>query len=346
MPYETFTPVDFALDERFRQWVRNPTIETIAFWEDFLNQHPQQRTGVAEARQLVAGLKVNVTPATPEQLAKLWSRIRAETNADSRPAKQSGRVLSLWTSVPLLRRAAVWSGLLLLAGLVWYRFGPDQTIRYETAYGETRTVSLPDGSVVTLNGHSTLTVAVRWQQAEDREVTLHGEAFFAVAKQKAADGHYVKFRVSTPGLRIDVLGTRFNVNHRRQTTEVVLQEGRVQVLADNPSDRGSARPALMKPGQMLTYSEITHQITKAPVDAAAVVAWQKRLLIFSNRPVADIIQTITDNYGIDVKINSPTLAQRRFSGSFPADSVDVFFEKLEKLYGVTVRETNRRYIID
>ena len=120
----------------------------------------------------------------------------------------------------------------------------------------------------------------------------------------------------------------------------------MQVLADNPSERGPARPALMKPGQMLTYSETSHRITKAPVNADAVVAWQKRLLIFSNRPVADIIQTITDNYGIDVKINNPTLAERRFSGSFPADLGDIFFEKLEKLYGVTVRQTNRRYIID
>gem|GEM_PF-3665219 len=119
MPYETFTPVDFALDERFRQWVRNPTLETIVFWEDFLNQNPQQRTAVAEARQLVAGLKVNTTPATPQQLAQLWSRNRAETDANSRPIRQPERVLPLRTNAPLLRRAAVWDGLLLIAGLAW-----------------------------------------------------------------------------------------------------------------------------------------------------------------------------------------------------------------------------------
>ncbi len=344
--YKTFTSVDFALDERFREWVKKPTPASNTFWSEFLRQYPHQHATMAEARQLVAGLKVNVSSATPEQLAQLWNRISVETDARLPTSVQSDRVIKRWLIAPLLRRAAMGAGLLLLAGLAWYRFGPEDTTRYATAYGETRTVSLPDGSVVTLNGHSTLTVANHWQQGEDRNVTLNGEAFFVVAKQKAPNGRLVKFRVKTPGLAIDVLGTRFNVNYRRQTTEVVLQEGHVRVLPASATGQEDARPALMQPGEMLTYSETSHRLTKTAVDADAVVAWQKRLLIFSNRPVADIIQMITDNYGIDVDIRNQAVGARRFSGSFPADSVAVFFEKLEKMYGVTVRQTGRRYSID
>lgn len=346
MPYETFTSVDFALDESFRLWVLKPTPKRDAFWSEFLEQHPHQRLTLVEARQLVADLNVNVRPPKPEQLAQLWTRIKAETDALSPESAPPDWVINRWSGAPWLRWAAVWAGLLVLAGLAWYRFGPDDTTRYETAYGETRTVSLPDGSVVTLNGHSALTVANNWPQAEDREVTLTGEAFFAVAKQQAANGRPVKFRVKTPGLVVEVLGTRFNVNHRRQTTEVVLQEGRVRVLPDNAPGQAYARPTLMKPGEMLTYSETSHRLVRATVNVNAVVAWKQRLLIFSNRPVADIIRTISDNYGIEVDIHNQTLAARRFSGSFPADSVAVFFEKLEKMYDVTVRQSGQRYRID
>ena len=246
-----------------------------------------------------------------------------------------------------MRRAAVGVGLLLLAGLAYYQFGYDPAIRYETAYGETKTVTLPDGSVITLNGHSALTLLGNWTEPGNREVALTGEAFFAVTKQKIGGGQPVKFRVRTTGLHIDVLGTRFNVNHRRNKTEVVLEEGRVQVSGDEAAnDPAASRPTMMLPGDMLTYSEANHRLTKVGVDPQTVISWREKLLIFNDKPIKEIVGLLADTYGIQVEFRNQELVSKRFSGSVPTDSVGVFFKKLEKLYGVSVRQTEGRYIIE
>lgn len=349
MPYETFTAIDFALDEQFRRWVKSPTTETNDFWTSFGAQHPDKRATIGEARLLVSRLTVNGKTASPEQLQQLWSRIQDETqlNTANRLADRT-RIVPLWGNwAKPMRRAAVWAGLLLLAGVAWYQFGYDPTIRYQTAYGETKTVTLPDGSVVHLNGHSTLTLREDWHEQANREVVLAGEAFFAVTKQEAADGQPIRFQVRTTGLRIDVLGTRFNVNHRRNKTEVVLEEGRVEVSGDDVADDlATNRPTVMQPGDMLTYSETSHRLTKVAVDPKTIVSWQDKLLIFTDKPVAEIGLILSDSYGLQVEFRNQEVAARRFSGSVPTDSVGVFFKKLEKLYGVSVRQTGRRYIIE
>lgn len=349
MPYETFTAVDFALDDSFRRWVKSPTTETNEFWASFVAQHPDRQATLMEARLLVSRLTVNVETASPEQLQQLWSRIQDETHPNTTDllADQT-RVVPLWRNwARPMRRAAVWVGLLLLAGVAWYQFGYDPTTRYQTSYGETKTVTLPDSSVVSLNGHSTLTLREDWNEQANREVALAGEAFFAVTKRGTADGQPVKFRVRTTGLRIDVLGTRFNVNHRRNKTEVVLEEGRVEVSGDDVSDDlATNRPTVMQPGDMLTYSETSHRLTKVAVDPKTIISWRDKLLIFKDKPVAEIVLILSDSYGLQVEFRNREVAARRFSGSVPTDSVGVFFKKLEKLYGVSVRQTGQRYIID
>lgn len=348
MPYETFTAIDFALDERFRRWVKSPTPETSDFWTSFVAQHPHRRDIVLEARLLVSRLTVNVEAASPEQLEQLWSRIQDETQLTTTKQTDYILVVPLWRNwAAPMRRAAVWAGLLLLAGFAYYQFSDDPATRYETAYGETKTVTLPDGSVVTLNGHSVLTLPGDWTEPGNREVTLVGEAFFAVTKRKTVTGQPIKFRVRTTGLHIDVLGTRFNVNHRRNKTEVVLQEGRVQVSGDDAtSNPASSRPTVMLPGDMLTYSETSHRLTKATVSPESFISWQNKLLIYKNKPVFEIAQALSDSYGIQVDFRNQDVADKRFSGSIPTDSVGIFFEKLEKLYGVSVRQTGGHYVVE
>jgi ferric-dicitrate binding protein FerR (iron transport regulator) len=153
--------------------------------------------------------------------------------------------------------------------------------------------------------------------------------------------------VRTTGLRIDVLGTRFNVNHRRNKTEVVLQEGRVQVSGDettnDPAINGST---VMRPGDMLTYSEMSHRLTKTIINPETIISWKDKLLIFKDKPIVEIVQILSDTYGIQVDFRNQSIAAKRFSGSVPTDSVGIFFEKLEKLYGVSIRQTGQRYVID
>src|SRR5690606_24206533 len=87
---------------------------------------------------------------------------------------------------------------------------PTDTLVLTTPHGGTYGVTLPDGSKVWLNAGSTLTYPSRFN-AEERVVSLEGEAYFEVRKSQTPAGG-MPFRVFTKGQTIEVLGTVFNVS--------------------------------------------------------------------------------------------------------------------------------------
>lgn len=354
MHYTTYSAVDFALDEQFRRWVISPTHEQEAYWQSFLEKHPEQQAVIDEARALVSRVRVNVETAAPETLQRMWATIQQAPPTDYVPGEADTPVIPLadparriWWQSAAVRVAAGLAGLLLLGGLLYRQLRPADLIQYQTAFGKTQSVTLPDGSVVRLNGNSKLTVAPDWHEQETRSVTLDGEAFFSVKKQQTVGGQPVKFRVQTPDLTVEVLGTQFNVSHRRDQTEVVLREGRVQISETQRSPSPvNAQPTLMQPGERVTYSARSHRLEKQAVDTRLFTSWQDNLLIFKDTPVATIAQRLQDSYGLRIDIRAAGLGQRKFSGSIPTNSVPLFFDKLEKLYGVTVRQEAGQYVID
>lgn len=104
---------------------------------------------------------------------------------------------------------------------------------------------LPDHSRVTLNANSRVTYYEETHPQPVREVFLEGEAFFSVVHQERASP--VPFIVRTPDLTVQVLGTEFNVNTRRGRTQVVLDDGQIELQL--PSEQKAA----MKPGDLVEY---------------------------------------------------------------------------------------------
>lgn len=106
-----------------------------------------------------------------------------------------------------------------------------------TSNGETYQVRLPDGSAVWLNAASSLTYSAKLIQNGKRSVTLSGEAYFQVTKDKSHP-----FVVSTAGQQVEVLGTHFNVNAYADEpiTATTLVEGSVKVSSG--SDQQMLKP--------------------------------------------------------------------------------------------------------
>ena len=353
MKYVTYSAVDFATDENFRRWVTDPTPGSDAYWQLFLANHPDQQAVIDEARSLVSRIRVSVELASPETVQRMWTVVReahsndvahhsTQASANDAPIIPLGGTSRRWWQTVTVRGAAIAAGLLVLGGLLYRPFLAEKARTYHTDFGKKQTITLPDGSVVTLNGNSTLTVLPGWDEQAGRNVNLDGEAFFSVANKQTSGGQSVKFRVKTTDLTVEVVGTQFNVSRRRNKTDVVLQEGRVQIT----EAATNAAPTLMQPGERVTYSAQSHVLVKKTVDTWLFTSWQANLLIFRETPIADITRQLEDGYGLHIELRNATIGQRRFSGSVPTDSVTSFFTKLEKLYGVTVRRESGRYVIN
>jgi len=108
----------------------------------------------------------------PEQIAQ--AEVRFWEQAEAQPYRRQWLTMPRWNWV-----AAACVSLIALAGALWWY--DQQPVTISTAFGETRTIRLPDGSHVTLNAHSTLSYPRHWDSGQARQVWLQGEAFFWVS---------------------------------------------------------------------------------------------------------------------------------------------------------------------
>ena len=121
---------------------------------------------------------------------------------------------------------------------------------------------LPDGSVATLDAHSTLSYQPFGPAS--RELSLHGAALFAVAHDAARP-----FTVEAGGFRTTALGTRFRVVSRAGgRVSVRLLRGRVVVRASAAS-AFAMQPQYLTPGRELSADTRTQQVRLGAFDSVA-----------------------------------------------------------------------------
>ncbi|MFC3157313.1 FecR family protein [Chryseobacterium arachidis] len=87
---------------------------------------------------------------------------------------------------------------------------------------EKKMFSLPDGTKITLEPQSELTLAKDFG-SKTRNVSFTGKAFFSVAKNKN-----LPFIVDAKGFKVQVLGTQFTLD-QKENNKVYLKEGKVKV---------------------------------------------------------------------------------------------------------------------
>jgi transmembrane sensor len=216
---------------------------------------------------------------------------------------------------------------------------PLATQSFRTAVGQQATVTLPDGSVVTLN---TDTQVHTRADADRRLVYLDkGQAFFKVAHDRRHP-----FIVSAAGRTVTALGTAFDVRLENGGVKVVLVEGKVRVESKAPSpalkSAGSpqATPTIapvqqateMSAGSELVASNNADwRLTR--VDTARETSWLRRQIVFDDDTLGDIVAEMNRYTEHTMVVDDPSLARRRLSGIYTVGDLAAFSEAL-KGYGV------------
>lgn len=150
--------------------------------------------------------------------------------------------------------------LLIGALAFWIFYNPIPFKEVRADFSQQNHVILPDGSSVILNGNSSVRFKESSSTDEDREVWINGEGFFDV-KHTLQDQKFI-VHVSD-AINVQVLGTRFNVKIRRGKTEVMLEEGKVQM---NLNQAGIPDTVTLKPNQLVTIEK--QILTKTQVNSA------------------------------------------------------------------------------
>lgn len=212
----------------------------------------------------------------------------------------------------------------LAVGFGIYRYTSKTTtpqapaVAYTTAQTEDtqQTVPLADGTVVTLNAHTTLRYPHTFSGAT-REVYLEGEAFFSVAKDAAHP-----FKIYTGTVTTQVLGTSFNVRSTSKRVTVSVATGKVQV-GDGSQEH------IVLPNNKLTYYIEARQVEKSTANLAKELGWMQRELNFEDLMLSEVAVQLEKTYGIPVVFENAALKKCKVTGHYTRQPLEKVLQALE-----------------
>ncbi|WP_046963112.1 FecR family protein [Xanthomonas pisi] len=202
--------------------------------------------------------------------------------------------------------AAALCGVAVLTGWAWPR-----TQTYATAHGEQRRVQLADRSVVHLNALSSVRATMTpWSR---RLQLLQGQASFEVARDRR------RLQVYAGCLRVEDIGTTFDIALYRQQARIEVTEGRVHVWRE---DR-KRQPMLanLGAGQSARIDAVSGRVEVSSEDVAAMHAWWQRRIVFRDVPLATVAEDFNRLNRTRLLIDDAAAGALRLTGNLRGDDV-------------------------
>jgi transmembrane sensor len=328
MPASADDPLPKPITDEAARWIAAAegdalSAEEKAALDAWLAVDPRHARAFAEMQDIWAHM-ANV----PETLA-------LQASLPARPGRRSRRL----PARAIGPRQHRWIGPALAASLalVFIGVAEDLPVRLladeMTATGERRVVKLPDGSTVHLDTHS----AVAFDFASDRRVVrlLGGEAAFIVAPDR-----HRPFTVEASGGSVTALGTRFLVRRDADGASVTVTEHSVRVAY--PAPHGPS--AVVAEGQSLAYGG--NGLGRAALaNTADAMAWTEGVLVFRDKPLAQVVAEIGRYHRGYVRVLGEAQALR-VSGVFRIDDPVAAIDQLQRSLGLrSTRLTDRLIFI-
>jgi transmembrane sensor len=257
-------------------------------------------------------------------------RGRAAAN-DTTPRRGSG-------AAPGFAIAA--SALLAIGALYWFTRTPEPAGQhYVTAPAEVRTITLADGSVVTLSGAGEASIALT---ETERHVELtSGYALFDVSRDESRP-----FVVTTPQGEITVLGTSFVVRITGDEVRATVLRGSVAGAAERPGlfsgeseavTAGANQEILLREGEAELVEISSETIPRR-------LAWRDNMLAFDGETLNEAIAEVSQQTGWRFELEDPALGEMRVGGYVHADP-EAFIELLSSGLDLQARREGDRRVV-
>lgn len=314
---------DFLGYPLFKDWVRSGADTDDEFFIWFKENYPKKLDLLYKSKMVLEEL---------EAPANDWSRLKEDElfnniSSQIRPVRRfygSKKVIS----TPTLLVAML---VILLSGLlVWNTelenyFGAsieevvaEQWTVRDAKLGQKSKVFLPDGTIAYLNSGSQIKYDKHFAISH-RELSLKGEAFFEVAKNKA-----IPFKVKSGKVVTEAVGTAFNVKaFDVKDIGVQLTEGKVKVYPINsPEDE-----LLLLPGEQVVYQG-DESPKKGSFDLEYYPFWVKGTLSFDKASLSEAVDLLERWYGVKIVVHKAPKKEFSFSGKYRKATLENVLESM------------------
>ena len=281
-----------------------------------------------------------------EQTGSMWTNFEASADEGELRALRVAALSAAPAPKVWFRAAAIAAGLFgiaTLGAMAWHWSAserPSEAITsssitpYVTAHNQRSTVTLPDGTLVSMN----LDTAMETDFSGNRRF-IHltkGQAFFEVAKDQRRP-----FIVSAADRHIRALGTQFDVRLDSNRIEVVLLEGRVSVdrtrtpLLEKLMKRSA--PVELLPGQRLVAAAGEAPAVTA-TNAAQATSWREGWIVFEDESVERAVAELNRYSDRPIMVTDDAVKQMRFSGVFKIGQPDRFGAVIQELLPLSAQQ--------
>lgn len=182
------------------------------------------------------------------------------------------------------------------------------------------TFILEDGTRVWMNAKSSLRYPVAFH-GKERIIYAEGEIYLEVAKDERRP-----FFVILDGMKVEVLGTSFNINSYadEKYAEVTLVEGRVAAYVNTEN-------YCLLPNRQLRWDKENKTVEVKPVNVNDYIAWKNGKYIFKERVLSDIAKVLRRWYDVEVVFKNIEQENSIYTGVINKEErLDVFIKRLNE----------------
>lgn len=224
-------------------------------------------------------------------------------------------------------------GYLLLQHIPSY--GNIEYTEISTARGQTKEYTLEDGTRITLNSQSKLSIPSNYNKKE-RSVKITGEAFFDVTPNKEKP-----FTVTSKEMQVKVLGTSFNVKAYEEDSSLGITVSTGKVMVNIPKEEMQMR---MEPMEHLIVNKETGELSRVSLEDNGYVRWIEGSLFFEREPLAEVLKTINRKYDRNIELQDKTY-NPIISGTHDNKSLEAVIEAICFTTGLKYREEGKNIIL-
>jgi ferric-dicitrate binding protein FerR (iron transport regulator) len=195
---------------------------------------------------------------------------------------------------------------------------------------------LPDSSKVSLNKNSTVFYSEEYNGSK-REVTMEGEAFFEVRKNKQKP-----FIVNGKFSKTEVLGTSFNVRSYKSGTSDAIEVVTGKVSFTSLKKQNSK--VFLLPGDKAVLNE-NGEMKTSKVDITNTLSWKNEKLVFENTSLQEVAIAMEDYFNVPVIIQNQELTSCRFTGTFTKPSIEEMMQVLSVSINLSYSKKDQTYLL-
>jgi transmembrane sensor len=346
---------DASARAEFDTWLRaspehiRAYMELLPLWNDSAELGDIENMGREELIALAAGGVADVTELRQEpsqhceQPQRLDEAQRSATNASTlQPEPLESRRAHRRFLRPLAAAAMV----LIAVAAVFAWLGTAGGRTYRTGIAEIRTLTLEDGTRLSIGARSTVTVAYS-QSVRALELEA-GDIYVDVANDSTRP-----LTVEVKDKMIRALGTQFEVRSDDRSMRVSVIEGLVSVSgsgkAGAPSSSGSAanpRTVLLKAGEQITARPSGRLQSPQPIRSKEPAAWRTGRLVFDDADLGEVVREFNRYNERAFRLADPALESIPIAAAFSSADPAPLIRFLRDQPGVVVSERADEIVVD